>query len=177
MPNEDKLSELEIAALAKNEAWMNGNITYFGYANREEFKPFVEQLKDHKVIEIGPGGHPINKFYECGDYQGVQPFKCYVPDIGGEDYVIEDGLTFLRKQADSSAIVVSIGAIDDDVLGGNNPFLLPILSQRYAKELTSEVMRVASPFAMLLSNDILRYAGKPDVSEQLFGNKGGVYLK
>jgi len=159
-------------------SWMPGNIPYMtnyveGIRRKEKLKPFLDLLADHAVVEIGPGGHPLNNFYQCGSYTGVQPHPCFVPNIGGEKYVLSDGLSYLRALSDNSAVVVSFGVLDEDVL--NYGFSNSHLSERYMQELAREIRRVAYPFAIVVGNNANKYMGVPDeVPAEI--TQGGVYV-
>ena len=122
----------------------------FGYAYdlsviNEEAKQFLaKEVKDRKIIELGNKGYrKIDR-----DYFG----RCSNPagkflDLGAESYegcdpkYNTDGLTFLLRQPDESAIVTSFGVLEDGVLylgsfGGYD------LLSRYTAELARQIHRV-----------------------------------
>lgn len=183
---EEPLTSEEIETLRGEESWMPGNITFLnGYLDSRkdgELKPFLEYVRDHHVIEIGPGGHPLNKFVKCGSYIGVQPFEYHVPGIGAENYVIEDGLTYLRNLPDNSAVVVSFGVMDEDVLNytPTSEASRKGLPSRYMKELAQEIRRVSTPFAIVVGSSVSHYMGEPDYAKSDWagreGGFGGVYM-
>lgn len=173
-----QLSSLEIESLRQH--WMPGNISYYSTTKSLQniAEDYFNKLRNHRVIEIGPGGHPINLDWPCKEYIGVQPHKCYVPEIGGENYILEDGLSFLRKQPDSSAIVVSFGVLDEDVLRYCSLFnsQATMLSEKYIKEIASEIKRVSSPYAIIVANAARDYLGEPNlIKNPSFIIPGGVY--
>jgi len=133
--------------------------------------PYWEQLCNHRVIEIGPGASPINRDWKCKEYIGVQPFPCNVKGIG-DDYVLKDGLSFLREQEDSSAIIVSFGVLDESVL---NPLSIGgELGERYINEFAGEIKRVSHPFAIVIGFDASKYLGIPNIFE-VPARMGGIY--
>ncbi|MFC1697392.1 hypothetical protein ACFL1H_03605 [Nanoarchaeota archaeon] len=171
-----KLSENNILTIEKSGAWMPGNSTMWEGSAPSSLLSYFEQLINHKVIEIGPGGHPVNKFYPCKEYEGVQPHECYVPNIGGEDYILNDGLSFLREQPDSSAVVISLGVLDTLVLNFNAEY--QNLNYKYIEEFAEEIKRVMNPFAIISSADAGRFMGLPDIAR--FDDQkyvGGIYFK
>ena len=131
----------------------------------DPFTPFFSQLKNHPVVEIGPGEHPITEFFQCKEYTAA------------EGYYPNDGLSVLRKMPDKSAVVFSFGVIDDDVLGASSSYTPPKQKQictRYINELVDEIRRVAYPFAFIHGADTQKYMGQPDVTH--YPKDGGVYL-
>lgn len=169
----NKLSSLEIKALENN--WMGGNCPCAnGMIENIFLKPYFEKLREYDVIEIGPGGNPINLHYQCKNYTGVQPHECDVPEIGGERFILEDGLSYLRKQANSSAIIISFGVMDVDVLKYGDIFGKNQNNEKYMKELSEEIKRVSNPFAIVVAADATKYMGKAEINPT-FDFFGGVY--
>lgn len=169
----NKLSPLEIKALENN--WMGGNSPCAeGFIKNLILKPYLEKLREYDVIEIGPGGDPINLHYQCKSYTGVQPHECYVPEIGWERYILEDGLSYLRKQANSSAVIISFGVMDVDVLKYGDIFGKNQNNEKYMRELSEEIKRVSSPFAIVVAGDATKYMGKAEINPT-FDFFGGVY--
>lgn len=169
-----KLNQIEIEAL--RTSWMGGTTSLFsGFKGESEIYSYLNELRNHRVIEIGPGGNPVNLSFNCKEYMGVQPHKCFVPNIGGENYIIEDGLTFLRKKPSSSAVIVSFAVIDEDVLGYGNAWSLNDNQIQYIKELADEIKRVSSPYAIVLGSDAEKYLGKANLIDIDFTRMGGVY--
>lgn len=68
-------------------------------------KDLLNTLSDKKVIELGPGLNPFNTFFPCGTYTGVQPHTSY-PETQ-EEYILNDGLSYLRELPDKSAVIIS----------------------------------------------------------------------
>jgi hypothetical protein len=177
---EEKLNPEEIENISN--FWMPGNISFINsYIRRAKVDQrtmvLLDELTKHPVIEIGPGGNPLNTFLECKSYVGVQPFECHVPNVG-ENYVIMDGLSYLRKQKDKSAIVVSFGVFDTDVLHFPDHKKMGIYDKdkinQYISELIEEVKRVSFPFAIIISADAEHFFGEPEIKTPNT-EKGGIY--
>ncbi|MEK6886264.1 MAG: hypothetical protein AABW88_00345 [Nanoarchaeota archaeon] len=125
---------------------------------RKELLPFFNELKEHEVLEIGPGNNPINKHFPCKKYSAA---------LG---YYPHDGLSLLRKKPSASAVVVSFGVIDDSILGKKE------INKRYIDELVKEIRRVMNPFSIIFGTDAEKYLGKPDVlAIELRPDVGEVY--
>lgn len=166
------LSQLEIAGLKDNTWLSNENIsTYDSFVpSYEPVMAYLKKLPDYKVIEIGPGKKPVIKDWPCKEYIGVQPFPFEIDTgIDNATFVQEDGLTFLRKQEDSSAVVISFGVLDDAVLGF---FRLP-LQEQYKQELAGEIRRVSYPFAIVIGAFVDIYLGKANIPSAPYF--GGIY--
>jgi len=133
------------------------------------FIPYFSELEDHDVIEIGPGQNPVCRFFRCKSYKGVQPFVSR-GELGG-DYLLTDGLSYLKTEPDNSAVVCMVG-LDDFVLGnfGSN------LHQAYVFQLAREIRRVSHPFAIVLGGDAKTWLGTADIGLELSDRWGGVYL-
>ena len=139
----------------------------------QPLREHTQKLRDYRVIEIGPGRVPITDYWACKEYIGVEP---NIPLAEMDNYVEEDGLTFLKKQKDSSAVIVSIGVLDEDVLcpffsirGGDTS-----LHQKYIGELIEEIKRVSYPFSILIGSDVVKYFGDPEIFGGDF-HDGGIY--
>jgi len=129
------------------------------FRNRKELRHWFNELKNHKVIEIGPGYHPVNELYKCKEYCGV--------GWGDVSYIKNDGLSFLRIQPDSSAVIVSFGVLEDAVLR----------SEGYANQLSEEIERVSSPFSIICAFDAMKYMGIPNIKAHSCASSwGGIYL-
>lgn len=129
-------------------------------------EPYLSALKDHPIIEIGPGNNPVNEHYPCKEYAAA--YGRYP----------NDGLSILRKEEDSSAIVVSFGVMDYCVLKGKGFGLKNSdLSSRYIEELVGEIKRVINPFGIIIGLNAKEYMGVPDVLAFTHWDKvGGVYF-
>ena len=143
-------------------------ISYFeSYRGRKRFLPYFDLLSSHRVIEIGPGVHPVNEYYLCGEYiDAAPPYP-------------NDGLSVLRRQPDASAVVVSFGVIDGTILAASFETMSPEktrLLERYITELAEEIKRVMNPFAIVVGLDAERYLGKPHVYCSDGSPHGGVYI-
>lgn len=133
-----------------------------------------QRLKMKKVIELGPGGSPLAKdFLDLGvsGYFGVEPF---VPDLTKQmlpkdhrvSLVPEDGLTYLLKQPDNSAIVVSFGAVCVE-LGGPISSLEDIRGNlEYLAFLAREMFRVTLKGEIMISVPSSKY------TDELFEDVG-----
>ncbi len=126
--------------------------------------PYFAQLRDHFVVEIGPGTNPITNHFQCKDY------------ISAEASYPEDGLSVLRKMSDKSAIVVSFGVIDDTILLSERNAITSQLTRRYIDELVREIRRVMNPFAIIFGANAQKYMGEPDL-DIISPSSGGVYLQ
>ena len=100
----------------------------------QEARAYLEEhVRDQKVIEIGDAGRRINEpfFMKLGvkSFETVDPQPCGV-----------DGLSYLMRQPEGSAIVTSFGVFDDGVLymDGKTGELL----DGYVSKLCSEIYRV-----------------------------------
>lgn len=162
--------------LHSDTSWIDGLINSdLKYDNR--LSSYFSQLKDYDVIEIGPGKRPLNKIFRCKSYRGVQS---WYPEDEKLGYIIDDGLSFLRKQPESSSVVVSFGVWDEDILGVSNECRKG-LATRYIKELSEEAMRVMRPFAIIYGISAGKYLGEPHIPiKGILDDEppwGGIYLK
>ncbi len=128
----------------------------------EKLAPYFAELKNHSVVEIGPGNNPITNYFPCKDYSYA------------EGHYPGDGLSVLRKMGDKSAIVVSFGMIDDCVLLDTSSPARAQLTTRYINELVQEIRRVMNPFAIIFGLSAKHYMGESDLD--LVG-WGGLYLQ
>jgi len=168
----ENLTDEQIAGL-KSEFLNNISSFITGCIESPNLMPYFEKLVEYRVIDIGPGEEPINDYFKCKEFAGVQPFESFSEEYSGK-YIIDDGLSHLRKQDDNSAVVVSFGVIDDCILNlgwGNK------LSDQYALELSENIARVSSPFAILIGSSVNKFFGKPDVEPRrgLGERYGGLY--
>ncbi len=139
------------------------DVSYLGIVHDyKKLAPYFAKLRNHPVVEIGPGDNPITNYFPCKDY------------IYAEGHYPRDGLSVLRKRSDKSAIVVSFGVIDDTVLLDTLTQAREQLTARYINELVQEIKRVMSPFSIIFGRSATKYMGEPDLD--LIG-KGGVYLQ
>jgi len=146
----DRLTKGEI--LAASEHWLEDDESYLDQMPlSDEIQAYFERLREHDVLEIGPGQNPVNERYACGSYESASGSY---PD---------DGLSVLKEKADDSRVVVSFGVFCDDVLISDFRSESKDLAQRYAEELGEEVERVASPFAIIYGTDVAKYLGEPDI--------------
>lgn len=131
----------------------------------EKLAPYFAKLKNHSVVEIGPGSNPITNYFPCKDYTFA------------EGHYPRDGLSVLRRMGDKSAIVVSFGVIDDYVLLDSLTSFRKQLCARYIDELVQEIKRVMNPFAIIFGRHATKYMG--EIGEPSLGlvGYGGVYLQ
>ncbi len=128
----------------------------------ETLYPFFLDLKNYKVLEIGPGCNPINKYYSCKEY--ITAYGNYP----------NDGLSILKKQDDKSLVIVSFGVIDDCILSSHKNKL----TKQYIEELVIEIKRVMNPFSIIIGLDSEKYIGNADINlSNELNNLGGVYLE
>ena len=124
---------------------------------------YFDALKEHDVIELGPGNNPVKKHFAC---------KSYATSHG---YYPRDGLSILRKVENSSVVVVSFGVMDDTILlpfQGNKQLRL-----NYIHELVEEIIRVTNPFSIIFGLDAEKYMGAPKIPAiDCEARYGGVYL-
>lgn len=152
------LSSLQIEKVLAN--CLNWNTCYVEAATmNSNMQEWFNTLRNFDVIEIWPWWNPIIKFFPCKSYQWVQPFECSVNNPECKWYVIEDWLTFLRKQKDKSAWIVSIWVIDEDVLNcmGTKEW------KQYIQEICNEIKRVAYPFAIIIWANVDQYMWKANI--------------
>ena len=133
--------------------------------------PFLQRLRKHRVLEIGPGRNPITGHYKCREYTEA---------IARSPL---DGLSTLRKMEAKSAVVVSFGVFDAIILEPPGESARIRTTQRaYALELVEEVRRVMYPFGILFGSNAAYYFGDADVrgfegEEKILGRPyGGVYF-
>ena len=125
--------------------------------------PYFAQLKHHPVVEIGPGKNPVTNHFPCKEYRSA------------EARYREDGLSVLKTMDDRSAIVVSFGVIDDDVLLSTRNAITESLTTRYIDELVQEIQRVMNPFAIIFGQDAGKYMGTPAMPI-ISDESGGLYF-
>ncbi len=163
------LSDEEIRQVSRY--WNDNPLSYLrGALTSRKFLPTFSLLKDHRVLEIGPGANPVNTYFPCGDYEsasGIYP---------------DDGLSLLRKQADASAVVVSFGVIDDTILKFRQYLApRPELLDQYVEEVVTQIRRVMNPFSIIYSLDARHYMGDPDTPTigegEAWIKYGGLYLR
>ncbi|MBS3103172.1 hypothetical protein J4458_07050 [Candidatus Woesearchaeota archaeon] len=99
-----RLTEEELKAV--QDCWINKDeVSFLEVALQSpNLRPHFLALNSHRVIEIGPGKNPVTDHYSCREY------------FAANDRYPSDGLTVLKKENDASAVVVSFGVIDDDIL-------------------------------------------------------------
>jgi len=159
-----KLTKNEISEVSLE--WMHMSDTSYleSFFNSRYLIPYFEELKNHEVIEIGPGDNPINKHFPCKEYSEAH------------GYPPHDGLSVLREKKDASVVVVSFGVIDDCILmpkHRNSELLL-----KYVEELVNEIKRVTNPFSIIVGNSAQKYMGNPDIpTSSDWLKSGGVYLR
>ncbi|MEK6886366.1 MAG: hypothetical protein AABW88_00890 [Nanoarchaeota archaeon] len=161
------LTENEILTAKRN--WNHfSDVSYLSTAMEcRELLPFFNDLRNHKVIEIGPGNNPVNKHFPCGEYSAAH------------GHHPQDELSVLRKEKDSSAVVVSFGVMDDNILSGERE-----VNKNYIEELVGEIRRVMNPFSIIFGSEAEKYLGKanvpamPDCLESSPWPKyGGIYCR
>ena len=147
-----KLTETEIqqAQLGWRHYHMLSSLGFFlqieGFEKRF---PFFNELRNHNVIEIGPGKNPVNSHFQCGSY------------CAADGEYPNDGLSFLRRKKSESAVVVSFGVIDDVILMLDHKD--ETIGLRYVNDLITEIKRVSKPFSLIAGADVQKYMGMPDV--------------
>lgn len=162
---EDKLTEEELFEV--QFLWKRmSSVSYLEIVLEDnKLSHYFSDLKNHRVVEIGPGNNSITKHYKCKEY------------IVADGHYPNDGLSILKKEKDNSAVVISFGVIDDDILKDKLTRAREGLSTRYINELVKEIRRVMNPFGIIIGNNAEKYLGEPDVSAILSCSKiGGVYL-
>lgn len=112
----------------------------------EGIKEMSEGLKGQRVIELGPGMHPIYEkliSFEIDHYIAVEGFE---PDATGgalnvmlenhgDDHfqkvevVHKDALSYLLEQPDESAVVMSFGMMCPELQNGKNDLYYPFLAK------------------------------------------------
>ena len=127
-------------------------------------RTYLDALKDHRVLEIGPGIKPINSIFPCREYISATRKKG------------EDGLSLLKRMEDRSAVVVSFGVIDDTILK-RKMYKHSHLKERYLEELIVQIKRVGFPFSIHIGLKVREYLGEPSIpAYNSPGNLGGIYL-
>ena len=160
--NNLKLMDEEIQAV--QYCWLQIDVPYLDVVLEDDnLQPYFSFLKDHRVVEIGPGKNPIIKHYDCKEY------------IAALGYYPHDGLSVLKKEDDASAVVVSFGVIDDSVL--KNLPSQKSLSSKYIEELVEEIWRVMNPFGIIFGRDAQKYMGEPNIPViDYYPIAGGIYF-
>jgi hypothetical protein len=113
---------------------------------------FKEKLKDQKIIEIGPAINPIyntlRENYSIASYVAVEPF-CMGMTKGSLNHSIKeddfarveaeetDGLSYLLTQPDESAITMSFGVLNRELVKGSVD-----VTEFYYRFLAKEIHRV-----------------------------------
>lgn len=86
----------------------------------------ADKLKGQRVIELGPGERPNAEFlferYGIAEYIAVEPFLTHLTErtLNTKDprnrIVEEDGLSYLLRQPDSSAVIISSAVICTELM-------------------------------------------------------------
>ena len=112
----------------------------------ETFKRYkiLNKIKDSLVIEIGCGNSPFCKKVECGSYIGIDLLISEKVVSKKERYIKNDALSFLKNQKNNSAIIVSFGVFNKEIMRGliyKNRSLIQ-LRERYIQELVDKLAGV-----------------------------------
>lgn len=93
-------------------------------------------------------------------------------------------MSVLKQQQDASAVIVSFGVLDDEILGIITEGVMRLFGRgsdvcsRYAKELAHEIKRVMNPFGLIVGTSAAKYMGEPDVPAIRSDPRyGGVYFR
>ncbi len=122
-----------------------------GVSVAEEHRLTSMFIERRRVIELRPGPTPLYQLFQhlgVAEYVAVEPFN---PTMTREklpseiEVVEEDGLTYLLKQPDNSAIVVSCGVIDPTLYGKKQPPERTLRIMMYYQFLADEIYRVTPP--------------------------------
>ena len=128
-------------------------------------KPQKILLVYHKKLGrwLQPGGH-IEKL--------ETPVEAAIREIKEETGI---DVSFLRKQETNSAVIVSFGVMDELVLAtGIHHNKIP-QGIKYMQELSEEIKRVSSPFAIIVGHRCTTYLGNADIYNIDWHGFGGVY--
>ncbi|MFZ5954932.1 MAG: hypothetical protein ACOYT4_00755 [Nanoarchaeota archaeon] len=109
-------------------------------SNRKFREYLGEQINGRNIIELGDAGRQINKnlFLKLGakNYESVDPNYNF------------DGLTYLMRQDDNSAIICSFGVLESGVLYGAESGFEALV--KYQQKLADEIYRVTPKGAITL---------------------------
>lgn len=95
----------------------------------------AREIQGKRIIEIGDAGRSVNRpfFMELG----ARSFETADPNFSGID-----GLTYLMRQPDGSAVVTSFGVLDDGVLYGPSGCEISTSLGKYVGKLCNQIYRV-----------------------------------